>query len=142
MSFENRGAWIQLAVTVGAYTTYLVLLFSRADGGPLNETPYGDLIAWMIGGSIVIGIVLSIISGIVAGERGRRTDVRDRDINRLSDQIGASFVVIGAVGAMILAILEVDHFWIANAILLGFVVSGLLSSIARVVMHRTGVPSW
>ncbi|MGY6497407.1 MAG: hypothetical protein ACXIUP_04175 [Microcella sp.] len=142
MSFEHRGAWIQLAVTVGAYAAYLTLLFGRADGGPLEQTPYGDLIAWMIGGSIVVGILLTIVTGIFAGERGRRTDVRDRAINRLSDQVGASFVIIGAVGAMILAILEVEHFWIANAILLGFVASGILSSIARIVMQRTGVPSW
>ncbi|WP_130284235.1 hypothetical protein [Microcella alkaliphila] len=142
MSFEHRGAWIQLAVTIGAYATYLTLLVRRADGAPLSATPYGDLIAWMIGGSIVVGVVLTIIIGMFGGERARRTDVRDRAINRLSDQVGASFIIIGAVAAMILAILEVEHFWIANAILVGFVASGILSSIARIVMHRTGVPSW
>lgn len=86
--------------------------------------------------------MLTIIAGMLGGERARRTDLRDRDINRLSDQVGASFIVIGAVAAMILAILEVGHFWIANAILLGFVASGILSSVARIVMHRFGVPSW
>lgn len=142
MSFEHRGAWIQLAVTVGAYATYLVLLFGRAGDRALTETPYGDLIAWMIGGSIVAGIVLTIIAGLFGGERARRTDMRDRDINRLSDQVGASFIIIGGITGMILAILQVDHFWIANAILLGFVVSGVLTSAARIVMHRFGVPSW
>lgn len=142
MNLEHKGAWIQLFLTPAAYLTYLALLTARADGAPLVDTAYGDLIAWTIGGTIVVGILLMIIVTIAGGKDSSRSDIRDKQINRLGDQAGGAFVIIGAVGAMILAIVEVDPFWIANAIYLAFVLSGITGSVARLAMYRWGVPSW
>jgi hypothetical protein len=59
-----------------------------------------------------------------------RTDRRDKEIHRFGEYVGQWFVVIGAVGALLLAVAEVDHFWIANELYLAFVLSALLSSVA------------
>ena len=50
--------------------------------------------------------------------------------------------MIGALGALVLAMLEADWFWIANVIYLCFVLSALLESITRLVACRRGVPTW
>jgi hypothetical protein len=70
-------------------------------------------------------------------DRGK-TDERDRGIHRFGEYIGQSFVVIGGVVALGLSMAEVDHFWIANAIYLGFVLSALLGSAAKLVAYRRG----
>ena len=142
MSLEARIAVWQFITAVATYAVYLWLLFDRAGDGPLADTPYGDLVAWTIGGGLVITIIGSIALGIAAGRSGRRSDMRDKQIGRIADAVGASFVTIGGVAALILAILEVDHFWIGNVIYLAFLLSGLLSSAVRIAMHRFGVPSW
>jgi hypothetical protein len=41
--------------------------------------------------------------------------VRDKEIGRLGEYTGQSFVVIGAVAAMLMAMAGWDHFWIATA---------------------------
>ena len=56
--------------------------------------------------------------------------------------MGQAFVVIGGVGAMVLALFEFDYFWIANVVYLCFVLSAILSAIAKIVAYRSGMPRW
>ena len=147
MSFEERGVWILLTVAVAAYAVYLFLILGGPADVPLVERPYVVPMLWTIGGAIVAGIVLSIFSGILTGIISRRgtvdkKDQRDKEINRLGEHIGSSFVVIGGVSALILAWIEVPYFWIANVIYLGFVLSGIVASIAKLVAYRRGFQSW
>ena len=48
-------------------------------------------------------------------------------------------MVIGSLSGLILAMLRVDQFWIANALYLSFVLSALLGSIAQVAFYRFGL---
>jgi hypothetical protein len=50
----------------------------------------------------------------------RLKDARDQQIGQLGDYVGSSFVVIGAVAAMLMAMAGWDRFWIANVIYLCF----------------------
>lgn len=147
MSFEERGVWILLTVAVGAYAVYLSLILSGPADVPLAERAYVVPMLWTIGGAIVAGIVLTIIAGILTGIISRRgqidkKDQRDKEINRLGDHIGSSFVTIGGVSALILAWIEAPYFWIANVIYLGFVLSGIVGSVAKLVAYRRGFQTW
>lgn len=148
MSFEEKGVWILLTVSVGAYAVYLLLILGGDPSIPLADRDFAVPMLWTIGGAIVAGIVLTIIVSIITGIVSRRSDIdkkdaRDRQIEHFGERVGQSFVVIGAVGALLLAMLEAPYFWIANAIYLGFVLSGILASIAKLVAYRRGLPaSW
>ena len=85
--------------------------------------------------------MLHIIVSIVDGSGGK-VDQRDREIDRFGDHIGQSFVVVGGTTALLLALLEVDYFWIANAIYLCFVLSALLGSTAKIFAYRKGFHPW
>ena len=138
MDTEQKSSWIQLILAVAAYATYLVLLLGRAGETPFPETPYVDLLLWTIVGSIVASIVLHIFFA----PRLFKKDQRDREIGRFGDAMGQAFVVIGALGAMVLALFDLDGFWIANVVYLCFVLSAILSSIAKIVAYRSGMPRW
>ena len=146
MSSEEKSAWTTMLVTTGTYAVYLILLFGRAGVTPLPKTPYVDLMLWAIGGSIVASILVSIVWGIARGIRDPRNidrkDTRDREIFRYGEHVGSSFLIIGAVAALIMAWLTLDWFWIANVIYLGFVLQTILSSITKVVAYRKGFQSW
>lgn len=145
MAYEEKRAWIMLVVAVLGYGGYLVAVLARAGDVPLAETPYAAALLWSVGAAIVAGIVLGIVLGIVAGiasPKGRRTDERDREIGRFGEYVGQSFVVIGSLSALLLAILEVGYFWIANVVYLCFVLSAILGSTAKIVAYRRGVPRW
>ena len=143
MSYEEKGTWVYLVIAVVGYTVYLALVLPQLVGGvPVEDVDYVPVMLWTIGGAIVVTIVLRILVEIVFPSESTKGDVRDRDIDRLGTRVGSSFVVIGALGALVLSMLEAEWFWIANVIYLCFVLSALLESITRLVAYRKGVPTW
>jgi hypothetical protein len=142
MSSEERSAWIQGIVTILAYVAYLFIVLGLAKQAPLTEVAYVTPLLWSIGVSIVATIVIRIIATIFSQKGGDKTDTRDKQIRQFGDHIGQSFVVIGGVAAIILALIEAPYFWIANVIYLGFAASAVLSSIAKIVAYRRGFQTW
>jgi hypothetical protein len=138
VSLEERNAWVMLVVAPVGYAVYLVWVLRDAAGGALAAVEYRPAMLWSIGGAIVAGIVLGIVFGMFVRPGKTVKDQRDREIYRLGEYTGQSFVVIGALAGMILAMLRVDTFWIANAIYLCFVLSALLGSLAKIGLYRFG----
>lgn len=146
MGYEERIAWIYGVVTVGSAAYYVTQLLGTTPDLPLELRDYRAAMLWSIGGAIVVTIVLAILSTIVVAiatrEKGRTSDLRDRQITRFGDHVGNSFVVMGALGALILLMLDMPPFWAAQAIYFGFLASGLLSAIARIASYRFGFSPW
>jgi hypothetical protein len=142
MSFEEKNAWAFLVISVVGYTIYLAIVLSQATGRPLVEVDYVPALLWTVGGAIVAGIVAGMLVSIGSPKPKDRTDQRDKQIKWFGDRIGQSFVVIGAVAAMLLAMFQADYFWIANAVYLAFVLSALVGSVAKLVAYRAGLPEW
>jgi hypothetical protein len=141
MASEEKRAWIMIVVSTCAYVIYAVAVLGRRGQTSLAEVPYAAAMLWSIGGAIVASIVLHIIVSIADGSGGK-TDQRDREIGRFGDYIGQSFVVMGGTVALVLAMLELDYFWIANAIYLSFVLSAVLGSTAKIFAYRKGFQTW
>jgi hypothetical protein len=139
VAVEEKRAWALAVFAVVGYAVYAVLVLSRMDGRPLAETPYVGALLWATGLGIVAGIVSGIWFGIAARNDGLQVDERDREIGRFGDHIGQSFVVIGGISAMVLAMFEVAHFWIANVLYLCFVLSAVLGSLAKIFAYRRGM---
>lgn len=142
MSFEEKSAWIMGVVATGSYGVYLAILLGMAGTMPLAEVPYVAPLLWTIGASIAASIALHILLGIISPKEAGKKDQRDREIYRFGEYIGQSFVVIGGVAALLLAMAEVDHFWIANVIYQTFVLSAILGSVAKIVAYRRGFQPW
>lgn len=136
MSFDEKNSWVYLVTAVAGYATYLILL---AVLGPASYVP---LLLWTVGGAIVVNILASIVISATDPKEGRRRDARDREVKAFGERIGQAFVVIGAVAALVLALVEGPWFWIANAVYAGFVLSAVVGSLATLVGYRKGVPAW
>jgi uncharacterized membrane protein (DUF485 family) len=139
VAFEEKRAWSMAIIAVVGYAVYVLVILSRAAGRPLAEVPYAGAALWTIGIGIAAGIVSGIVSGIASREEGLQVDERDREIGRFGEYVGQSFVVIGGVSAMVLAMAEVAHFWIANVLYLCFVLSAVLGSVTKIVAYRRGL---
>ncbi|WP_330294617.1 hypothetical protein [Streptomyces sp. NBC_00503] len=143
MAFEEKRAWIMGVVAIAGYAVYLVLLLGRAgEGVPLAEVPYVAALLWTVGGAIAASILLNIAVGVLSPREAATKDERDREIGRRGEYAGQSFLVIGAVAALILSMAGADRFWISNAIYLGFVLSAVLGSAVKLAAYRRGFQSW
>jgi hypothetical protein len=142
VAFEEKRAWIMIAVSVTSYAVYLVIILGRAGNLALAEVPYAATLLWTVGAAIATTIVLTAVAGATAPKEAGKKDERDREINRFGEYIGQSFGVIGGLAALIMSMLELDHFWIANAVYLTFMLSAVLGSVAKVFAYRRGFQSW
>jgi hypothetical protein len=142
VTHQEKRAWIMLVVSAAAYAVYLAVILSRAGGHPLVRVPYAAVLLWTVGAAIGASIVAETALGVVNRGDSRLKDERDRRISTLGDSVGSSFVVIGAVAAMLMAMAGWDRFWIANVIYLCFSLSAILGSVTKVIVYRKGLPQW
>ncbi|MGZ8646599.1 MAG: hypothetical protein ACXWX3_09955 [Actinomycetota bacterium] len=117
---------------------YAVVVIGDAQDTPVSEIAYQPVMLWCIGISVVLSIIASIVVAIATLDQGK-SDLRDKEIHRKGEYFGQYLLVIGAVVALGLTMWEVDHFWIANALFVGFVLSGVTSAAVKIVAYRRGL---
>lgn len=139
MTYEQKGTAVYLVVVLVTYGIYLGLVLGQLGTTPVAEIDYVGPLIWTIGASIVSAIVLRILVEIVRPSESQREDARDRDIRRTADRLGMWPLVAGALGALVLAILQAPHFWIANAIYLAFAAQAVLTSVIALTLYRRGI---
>ncbi|WP_433267307.1 hypothetical protein ACQPZF_01110 [Actinosynnema sp. CS-041913] len=138
MSYEEKGVWVYLAVTLVTYAAYLVLLLGRGVGGALADVSYVPLMLWTIGTSIVLSVVGRIAFEIAKPSDSQRGDVRDREIDRRGEYVGGLVAMVGMVAPFALTMAEVRHFWIANAMYAVFTVAAVVGAAVKLVAYRRG----
>ncbi|WP_181312295.1 hypothetical protein [Nocardioides campestrisoli] len=141
MAYEEKRAWITVVVALAAYALYLGRVGPQLAEGSAATVPYAAALLWSVGGAILLQIVLNMIVGIGVDTRARK-DRRDVEIHRAGEYVGQSFVILGAVAALAMALAEWEPFWIANVIFLGFTLSAVVSSAAKIVAYRRGFHAW
>ena len=112
---------------------------------PVADTPYIGALLWTVGGSVAATVIAEIAFAATTRREGRaalRTDERDREIDRFGEHVGQAFIVIGAIAALVMAMLQWPYFWIANVIYLAFVLSAVLGSAARLAAYRQSFQPW
>lgn len=139
VSYEQKGVLAYLLAAVGSFAVYVTIVVGRADGGPLTEVPYVSTMLWMIGVSVAISTLARVAIEIARPSETHVADARDKEISRFGDWVGGSVLVVGALGTLVLAVLEVDHFWIANTVYLAFVVQAIVSSVVKLGAYRFGL---
>jgi hypothetical protein len=138
MSYEEKGQWVYLAATTIAYAAYVIVVLGQAGTAPLPQVDYQPILLWTVGGAIAGSIIGRIAIEIVRPSESYRGDVRDRDIGRFGEYVAGMVLGIGMVGPFVLALIEADHFWIANAIYVVFVAQAVVGAVIKLIAYRRG----
>ncbi len=137
-TLDERSVWAYAIVGPLATLTYFVVVLSQLAQRPPAE------IQWQVPMLIAIGVIMlgtilgTILSAIATAiaTGGRETefgsDIRDKQINRYGQR--ATEIVSGlALGAvLVLAMLDLDTFWIGNAAFAMGAVGGLWGAIVKI----------
>lgn len=138
MSYEEKGQWVYLAATTIGFAVYLVVLLATVGPTPLTEVDYQPILLWTIGAAIVASIIGRIAIEIVTPSESHTEDVRDRDIGRFGEYRAGLVLGIGMVAPFVMALAEVDHFWIANAMYLIFTAQAVVGAVIKLIAYRRG----
>ena len=139
MSYEEKGVWVYLVTSAGAYLVYLVIIIGRLQDTPASQVSYAWVLLWTTLAAMVASTVGRTLVETARPSESRRRDVRDKEIYRFGEHASRWFVVGGAAAAFFMAIAKWDYFWIANVIYLGFVLWAVAGSAARLIAYRRGL---
>lgn len=138
MTREEKETWVFLVVSVSAFAVYSVWLIAQVLGTPANDIAYIAPMLWAIGSAIVASIIGNIALSLTAPKAANTRDQRDREIQRYGDYSGQFLVNIAGLAAVVMCMLRVDYFWIANTIYFAFVGTALITSVVKLRSYRTG----
>ena len=139
MSYEEKGTWVYLVTSAGAYVVYLVIILGRLQTTPAAEVSYVPVLLATCLASIVAATVGRTLVETARPSDSRKRDVRDKEIYRFGEYASRWFVIGGAAAAFFMAVAKVDYFWIANVIYLGFVLWAVVGSAVKLVAYRRGL---
>lgn len=142
MTTEEKENWVFAVATLVGAIVYYAIVVPRLVAGSAAEVQYVAPLLWTMGGVIIASILGSIAIAVAWPQDADERDVRDKQIHRYGEYVGNSFMVVGAGAALVLAMLEADHFWIANAVYLAGVLAALLSSALKAAAYRGVVRGW
>ena len=109
MGRQEQRAWTMAGVSALAYAGYLAVVFHRARGGSLAEASYVAPLLWAVGAAVLATILADMALGMIS-RQSHRSDQRDREIHRFGEYVGHSFIVLGGVTALVLAMTEQHPF--------------------------------
>ena len=139
VSYEEKGQWVYLVANFLGYGGYVAVVLSQLGTRPIGDVDYVPVMLGAIGVAIALSIAGRIILEILKPSDSYAADVRDRDINRLGEYVGGTLLGVAMLLPFGLTLAEFDHFWIANAIYLVFVLSAFVSTLVKLYAYRRGL---
>jgi len=140
MSFEEKSTWVVLGALLIAYGQYFLDLSAQTPW-LLESTVDIEYRMQMLGtvmALVAIIVAAHIVIAIFAPSESDQADERDREINLRGEHFGGYVLGFATLAAMGLAMFEQEHFWIANLLLLGLVLSEIVSNSIKLVIYRRG----
>jgi hypothetical protein len=161
MSLSERAVWAYLAAVVLTSGAYLALVATRLADQPAEDVVWVGPMLWTIGASVAGSVLLTVVltvGGTVAAtvhrsiaarragtrapvelvEVGTVADARDRDIDLRGSRALVGALGAGSAGALALAMLDADAFWIGNLLFLAGTVGALVEAGTKLRLYRRG----
>ena len=142
MAFLEKSNWVVLLVAVPTLVFYAAMVAPQLAGKPIAEVSWVQPMIVAIVGFVVANIAGNVVAAITNPAEADKHDQRDAEIDRFGERIGYWLIAAGAVAALVLAMADAEHFWIANAIFLGGMAGSVLSSIAKIAAYHGPFQRW
>lgn len=140
MTLTEGSRWAFLALVIATTIVYGSIVIPQLSTTSPADIGWQIPMIWAIGitmvGTIVLSIVLAIITAIITRREPASADVRDKQIERYGDRIAQATMAFGTAGVLVLAMLELDWFWIGNALYLIGAVGAIIGAIASLRASR------
>ena len=137
MTSEEKSTWLVAGSLVLVYGWYFLKVFRDAAGTPVGDIGYQELLVVMVAVFVAVVVVSHIVVAILS-RQDDGPDERDRRVDRFGEYIGGYVLGTGCLVVLVLAMSEVEHFWIAHAILGVLVLSELVTDVVKIIVYRRG----
>ena len=138
MSFTEKTTWMYLITTVIVGVVYASMVLPQVGDTPIEDIAYGGPMIVAVIVSIVASIIGAIAIAATAPDEADKTDERDKEIQRFGDYVAGN--MLGGLVAIVIGLLivEVDPFWIAQALFAALLLQATVASSVKIYRYRRG----
>lgn len=137
VSSEERSTWIVGFCLVVVFGWYFARIFTEAASTPVDRIAYQGLLGFMVVVFVAVVAAGHIALAVIARNSGGH-DERDRIIGRFGEYVGGYVLGAGMIAVLVMAIAEVNYFWIAHVALGIMVASELVTTVTKLAAYRRG----
>jgi hypothetical protein len=138
MSFEEKSTWATAVLFVAVPAVYLAIVLPQLSTTPITEIEYQVPMLVAIGVSILLAIGAVILVAASSPREAGKADQRDKEVARFGEYVGGNTLGALMLVPLLLALAEVDWFWIANSIYVGLAVAAFVGAVAKIIVYRRG----
>jgi len=142
MAFMEKSNWVVLIVAVPTLLVYVAMVAPQLLAKSVAEVSWVQPMILAIVGFTVANVLGNVVAAASNPREADKEDQRDREISHYGERIGNWLVIVGSIAALVLAMADADHFWIANAIFLGGMAATVVSSAAKIGAYRGSFQAW
>ncbi|ROQ20501.1 hypothetical protein EDC38_1107 [Marinimicrobium koreense] len=137
LSYREKSQWLMLLALILVYGHYFVRVI------PGHGADVSDHQVWLIGGTIIAIIILSVIGQVVLAilEKPEPSDERDQLIALRGTKIKSILLAVGAIGAITAAVTLTGNFWLVQILIFSLVLSEIADTAVQLYHYRWGM-SW
>jgi hypothetical protein len=128
-----------LVVVYGAYFAVVARLPATT---PADQIVYQPLMIAAVLPLVVLAVASHLALALVNPREAGQHDKRERLIALRGERAGGYVLAVGVFTGLVLAMAEADAFWIAHALLVGWVLAELTAGAVRILLYRRGGSRW
>jgi hypothetical protein len=136
MSFQEKSAIAMTGALIMVYGAYFAVVGSWLTAAPPDEIVYQPLMVIAIIPLVILAAVSHIVIALMNPKEADAYDERDRLIALRGERIGGYVLAVVVFVALVMAMGEFHHFYIANGLLLGWVLAELTDNGSKIVLYR------
>jgi hypothetical protein len=138
MTFQEKSAIVMTGALLLVYGSYFSVVLRWMAVSPVDEIAYQPLMIVAIVPLVILATLSHIVLAIINPKEANAYDERDRAITIRAEQISAYVLAVGVFVGLVLAMGGIAHFYIANSLLLAWVLAEITDRVTRVVLYRRG----
>ena len=138
MTFQAKSAMLMTIALVVVYGIYFFVVGSWATTTPADQIVYQPLMIAAIVPLVILAVLGHVVIALINPKEAAAFDERDRLIDLRGERIGAYVLAVGVFVGLVLAMVESAQFWIAQALLLAWVLAEISDNVSKLVLYRRG----
>ncbi len=138
MAFQEKSSLVMTAILAVVYGIYFALVGSRMAETPVDEIVYQPLLIVAVIPLVILAVVSHIVLALTNLKQANDHDERDRLISLRGEQLGGYVLAVGVFVGLVLAMAEAPYFFVAHALLAGWVLAELSAGGMRILLYRRG----
>ena len=88
--------------------------------------------------ALLVGVSHVLLAIVVRSQASRQLDTRGKLIALRSEQASGYVLAVGVFTGIVLAMMQTDGFWIAQALIASWVAAEIANGTVKVVLYRRG----